>query len=97
MLVTLPMARCATSVRSGSPPAGAGGRGARGLRLRLPGGAGAADVSSAVRIRPVSTSPAMKPSVTKVATRKRRLSMTVSLTGQRTSILRDGGGATFGR
>src|SRR5687768_10224118 len=75
MLVTLEIARCAMLVRSGSPLGGAGA--ARAACGSLSGGAGAAEVTFAVGIRPVSTTPAMRPSVTEVPTRKKRLSMTV--------------------
>ena len=66
MLVTLAMARWATPVRSGNPPASGGSRsrlrdGCRGTRLPAVESCGAAVACSALCIRPVSTRPATNP------------------------------------
>ena len=62
MLVTLPIGALGDAGQVRKP--GRAGAGACGLSAApLSGCAGAADVSSAVRIRPVSTIPAIRPSV----------------------------------
>src|SRR4051794_6794215 len=97
MLVTLPIARWAMLVRSGSTGAGVAAA-ARGCDA-CAWGSVAAEVTSAVRIRPVSTSPAMRPKVTDVITTNKRLSMAIScgsadvdLARRRGRHLRDGDG-----
>src|SRR5688500_7543981 len=79
MLVTLSMARCATEVRSGSAAAaGAAGAGPRVAACGAgPDCAGAAVVTSAERMRPVSTSPPTNPTLRKVRKTRSRFFMAI--------------------